>query len=261
MVSIVRMLIAIFALLTLASASVGLWVYNSHISPLKALATKPTLADVLDNVKSLKYTMEFKDTSWTVEVSNNPALRNGIIRVYDVTGGLVAEYEYNYTRTTLLWLVRVETNGNRTFLNPLEYYEAFATNVRFIQAEDGTIKAVEPFPGIAPLYSLTYIGNATLIDWAAFYNVRWGRSPPQWVQVSFVKVKVEGGEARGVEVLIQPQQTPLTAPFKWYNVGVHAMVASVSRIPIAWALTLTTLTPEGELLEIKIKVESIEVRS
>jgi hypothetical protein len=261
LVSLVRALIIVLFLLTLASATAGLWVYNSHISPLKALASKPSLADVLDGVESLIYTMEFGDSTWRVEVLNDVRARSGVIKVYGGGGDVIAEYRFNYTRTTLIWLVRVEANGSLTFLDPLEYYEAFATNIKFSQAPDGSIVAVEPFPGIAPLYALTYVGNATLIDWSTFYDPRRVASPPQWVQIAFSKVRVEGGEARGVEVLIQPQQTPLIAQFKWYNVGVYAKLASLSRIPVAWELTLLTQTPAGETLDIKVNVESVKLRS
>jgi len=260
LVSLVRALIATLLLLTLASATAGLWVYYSHVSPLRALASKPSLADVLDGVESLVYTMDFGNATWRVEIVNDGSVRSGLIRVYGDGGGILAEYRFNYTRSTLIWLARVEANGNLTFLNPLEYYEAFATNIKFHQAEDGSILGVEPFPGIAPLYALTYVGNATFIEWSAFYDPRRATSPPQWVNIIFSKVRVEGGEARGVEVFIEPQQTPLTANFKWYNVGVHAKLASLSRIPVAWELTLQTQTPTGDILYIRINVENVKLR-
>jgi hypothetical protein len=261
LVSLVRALIVVFALLTLVSATAGLWVYNSHISPLKALASKPSIADVLDLVESMRYTMEFDGEVWIVNIYNDPGRRSGVIEVYSAGYGQpIAVYEYNYTRTTLTWLT-VTREGNRTLLNPLDYNEAFATNLKFTQAEDGTVKSVEPFPGIAPLYALTYIGNATLVDWSTFYSIRRDRSPPQWVHIAFAKVRVEGGEARGVEVVIEPQPTPLTAYFKWYNVGVHAKVAAMSRIAVAWELTLTITKPTGEQLEVRIKLENLKLRT
>jgi hypothetical protein len=81
LVSLVRALMIVLFLLTLASATAGLWVYNSHISPLKALASKPSLADVLDGVESLIYTMEFGDSTWRVEVLNDVRARSGVIKV------------------------------------------------------------------------------------------------------------------------------------------------------------------------------------
>ncbi len=260
MVSLARVLIVVFALLTLVSAITGLWIYNSHISPLKALASKPSLSDVLDTIKIIKYTMEFKNITWLVEISSNAITRSGFIKVYDIEGRLIVEYRFNYTKTTILWLSRIEANGSSAILNPIEYMEAFATNIKFHQAEDGSIKDVEPFPGIAPLYALTYIGNATLIDWSTFYKVRVDRSPPQWVQIAFTKVRTEEGEARGVEISIQPQQTPFTTTFKWYHVGLHAKLASLSIIPVAWELTLVVVTPTGDILEINIRVESVKLR-
>lgn len=259
MVSLVRVLVVGLIVLTLLSATLGLWVYNSHISPLKALSSKPSIGDILDKLELLEYTMRFDNVTWRVVVENNPDLKSGSIKVYDVEGRLVEEYRFNYTRTLLLGLTRLEGSGNLTFLNPVDYLEAFSTNIKFNQTQEGSITGVKPFPGIAPVYALSYIGNATGIDWSSFYKPR-GQTP-QWVSIAFTKVNLEGREIRGVEVLVRQQYTGLSTTLKWYSVEVHARVAELNRVPVASELTLITPKPGGDTLVVTMKVEKIRLRS
>jgi len=257
-VSWLRVVVALLIVSTLASAIAGLWVYNSHISPLKALASKPALGDVLDRLELLDYTMDFDGTTWRVVIENSPSARNGTIKVYDVEGRLLAEYRFNYTKTLLLELASTVEGGNVTLLNPIEYLEAFATNIKFNQTAEGTITGVTVFPGIAPLYALTYIGNATLIDWSSFYKPR--GQHPQWVSILFTKVKLGSEEYRGVEVIIQQQQAILTAALKWYQVSVLAKLANVGGVAVASELTMVAPKPGGEALTVNIKVEEVRLR-
>lgn len=258
MVSLVRVLVGMLIVSTLLSATLGLWVYNSHIAPLKALGSKPSIGDILDKLELLEYTMGFDNVTWRVVVEVNPGSRSGSIKVYDLEGGLIEEYRFNYTRTLLLGLTRLEGSGNLTFLNPLDYLEAFSTNIKFNQTQEGTITGVKPFPGIAPVYALSYIGNATYIDWSSFYKPR--GQPPQWVSVAFTKVNLEGRSLRGVEVLITQQYTVLSTTLKWYSVEVHARVAELNSVPVASELTLVVPKPDGDTLVVTMKVEKVKLR-
>ncbi|MFN4046317.1 MAG: hypothetical protein ACK4H7_03140, partial [Acidilobaceae archaeon] len=132
MVSRIMLLIVSFFALTLVSAASGLWVFYSHIAPLKDLAGKHSLSEVLDKVESLKYTMAFGDQSFNVEVKVDPASKSGVI-IVELQDGSRREFQFNYTKHMITWLAERAENGSLTPLNPLEYYEAFATNVKFIE--------------------------------------------------------------------------------------------------------------------------------
>ena len=257
MVSRIMLLIVSFFALTLVSASAGLWVFNSHIAPLKDLAGKPSLSEVLDKVESLKYTMIFGNKSLNVEVKVDPASKSGVI-ILELQEGSRREFQFNYTKHAITWLAEKMENGSLAPLNPLEYYEAFATNINFIQTPEGTIIGVEAFPGIAPVYALTYIGNATYIDWSTLYNPR--AHTPAWVGYKYANVELSGSSIRGVELLIQPQSAQFMPAFKWYQIAVYAKLASIKGVPVAAELIIQTPTPQGGLETLTIKVEEIKIR-
>lgn len=257
MVSRIMLLIVSFFALTLVSASAGLWVFYSHIAPLRDLASKPSLMEVLDKVESLKYTMIFGNQSLNVEVKVDPTSKSGVITV-ELQDGSRREFHFNYTKRAITWLAERMENGSFTPLNPLEYYEAFATNVKFIETPEGTILGVEAFPGIAPVYALTYIGNATYIDWSTLYNPR--AQMPTWVRYGYTSVKLSESNIRGVELLIQSQPAYFTPAFKWYQVAVYAKLASIKGIPVAAELAIQIPLPQGGLETLTIEVKDVKVR-
>ncbi|MEM4770188.1 MAG: hypothetical protein QXL49_01155 [Acidilobaceae archaeon] len=257
MVSIIRIIVVSMFILTLLSAISGLWIYHSYISPLRGLAEKPSIGDILDKVTKISYTMTFNGEIYIVEVSNNPTVRSGFIRL-TYSNGSIVEYTFNYTKN--LVLIRIlKPQYNTTLLNPREYGEAFATNIRFIQDQGGNVIGVEPFPGIAPLYALHYIGNATLIDWESLYNPR-AQHRPQNIQYLFTTINLGGETYRGVEILIQPLYNILTQTLKWYSVEVHAKIANIRGIVTAGELTINIVL-RGEIKTIEIKLENIEFKS
>lgn len=249
MVSYLRVAVGAVILLTLLSAAAGLWVYRSHISPIVALAEKRSIGDVLDQIKYMKYTMDYDGKTYSVEVFNDPKNRRGeIVATFE---DKTIRYSYNYTSTLVFIYV------NSTVLSPGRYLGSFATNVDYVT--EGNIK-MEPFPGIAPIYALNFIGNATNINWGSFVSTR-GERVPQNVRLLFANVKTSEGEARGSEVYIEGYQlASVTEGLKWYTLNVRALLARVGPIAVAWELEIESSIATAQFY-LKIKLERLELAS
>lgn len=247
MVSRLKIAIGSTVLLTLLIAAAGLWVYHSHISPIAALAEGRSIGEVLDQIKYMRYTMEHEGKIYEVEVYNNPKERSGLVRA--LVDGRTLEYTYNYTNTVVIVYV------NSTALSPVRYLGAFATNIYYVAEE--SVK-MEPFPGIAPVYALNFLGNATNINWGSFVSAR-GERTPQNVRILFANIKTGEGEVRGSEILIEGYQLgSLTEGLKWYAISARALVAKVGPLAVAWDLEFSTTAP-GTSFSLRVKLEKIEL--
>lgn len=245
MVSRIAVLIAVAFTLTIISSAAGLWIFHSHISPLVGLAEKRSLGDALGKITYLRYELIINGEAYKVEIENEPGARRGVAHLIYPNGTRVS-YRYNYTST----LVFLRREGSNVTLNPLLYTEAFATSL-LIKADAGF---VEPFPGIAPIFALNYIGNATRLDWRALYDPK-AEVRPQHVLYEFQGVKVGREEHRGLLLQISAlYEGELSPALKWYAVNCVAKVARVGGLVIASEISLEfTLAGSPYLVEVKLE--------
>lgn len=253
-----RLIIPVMVALTLASAVSGLYIYASHISPLKALDRGEEFGEILDRLSALTYSMEWDGRTLTVRIANNPQERAGVIEVYE-GGDLLYVLEYSYESSRLTELRRVYPGGFVEDLDPLAMEEAFLTNMLFNETVEGQVTGLEAFPGIAPIYFLHYITRAINIDWSAFYSPRAAGAPLPLseVNVDFSKVRLGDSEIRGVSVSILPSPAFFT-PSKWGVAGVQAQVAVKEGLVVAVSMVIEY--PLGER-EVRISINVVELSS
>ncbi|MCS7106546.1 MAG: hypothetical protein NZ902_00290 [Acidilobaceae archaeon] len=243
MVSRIAVAIAVAFALTLISSGAGLWIFYSHMSPLMGLAEKRTMGQVLDSFTYLRYELVINGESYTVEVNNDPSARRGTATLVYPNGSRVS-FSYNYTST----LVFLRREGSNVTLNPLLYTEAFATSLVI----DTDLGRVEPFPGIAPLFAVNFLGNATRIDWRSLYDPR-AEVRPQNVVYDFETVKLGKEERRGVLLQIDALYSgEMQRALKWYSVSSLGKLANKEGLVVAGELTLEfTLAGTPYLVEIR----------
>ncbi|MEN2999355.1 MAG: hypothetical protein ABDH61_02120 [Acidilobaceae archaeon] len=243
MVSRIVVAIAIAFALTLVSSGAGLWIFYSHMSPLMGLAERRTIGEVLDSFTYLRYELVVNGESYSVEVSNEPSGRRGVATLIYPNGSRV-NYSYNYTST----LVFLKREGGNATLNPLFFTEAFATSL-LIDVELGS---VEPFPGIAPLFAVNYMGNATRVDWKSLYDPR-AQVRPQNIAYQFETVKLGGEEQRGILLQINALYAgEMQGALKWYTISSLAKLGRKWGVVVAAELAMEfTLAGQPYLVEVK----------
>ena len=197
-------------ILMLASAVVGVAIYYSYLEPFRVLAEIKQPGPVLDKVTYIEYRgNKIGGGDYLVKVTNDPTTRSGKAELY-VNGTLAYTFYYTYADYGLKSAYIEYPNNTRYEYQGglvVEAEAAFLTGLDFVMdTQNFTLVKFEPFPGVAPVYLLPFIGHTLEIDWKVLGSITGGgmgqASPLVDVQFGTVTVNYKGEEVDTIIIYI-----------------------------------------------------------
>ncbi|MCE4608458.1 MAG: hypothetical protein F7B61_05825 [Caldisphaeraceae archaeon] len=240
MVSKATVLMIVLFAATLVSSGIGLYTYSSYSKPLKTLSSNPSMFNLMNKVSYLKYTISSPKFGKMYVVVNNDIMgHNGTASLYNgTTNKLLEKIIYKYGSNGLVSMKEVV--GNATIPMNTTYYKAFYTS-EFIFTNPYTgAKTMLPFPGMAPILGVYYIGNLYNISWKDLSSGQPSRSSPYAsVNIGFVEASFNGKTYKAVAISIAPSTTAFSASAT-ISIRLSATIIYISGVPVASQMIIST---------------------
>ena len=226
---------------TVAVGAVGLTYYYGYRRTLLALARPLDPGNVLPRFSSLKYKVYVSPEGYTyyVDVSSFPSNNTVVIAFYNLSNDLVARVVAQYNTTNITYVVyegphfsEVFKGANLSGLLP----QMMTSMVNVTNPTTGTI-ALYAFPGLGPIYALSYFTSYYDISWSSLATGSGQPSPEATVLYSFAPVQLDGKTYRGIVLSISPQSSFLGISGAY---SVNAEVVQIDGIPVAAQLIIGT---------------------
>ncbi|MEM1873532.1 MAG: hypothetical protein QXS85_03850 [Acidilobaceae archaeon] len=249
-----RVLAAALALLLVASASVGVWVYLSHTAPARGLAGVSDYSDLLSRVSRLSYTLSYGGSEYRVQVECESSCLKGAIRVHGANGNQLYVIEFEYIGG-LFTARKVYANGTTLDLDPTVYTSGIIGNLVFKKNAEGAIVGVEVFPGLAPLLLPYHLGVVYNVDWSLVARLEGGGTLPS---TSLVETSVGGERYRGLSLVFLGHGV-YVGGYEWRAPTFELILVSLDGIPVA--STIVAVVPDpltGEAVEVRVTLESLK---
>lgn len=210
-----KLIIAALFILMVILGVTGVVLYYKSLAPLRDVKECTTVGDVLDRVKYLEYNItDQAGNFYLVKVYNDPATRSGTIEYYG-NNTLIAKASYTYgTRLESFSISYLDTNTsiNASGTNIYIFEDKFYTSLNMTYNETVGITGAEPFPGIAPIYMICYVGKANDINWDYYASIIKPRNYTLGVmdvQVSYAKTLFLGEETDALLVRLVRRGTAI----------------------------------------------------
>ena len=226
---------------TIAVGVVGLTYYYSYRKTLLALAKPLGPGYVFSRISSLKYEVYVSPwgVSYYVDVFDFPSNDTVVIELFNASNYLISKVVAQYNATNITYavyesshLTEVYKGANLSGLLP----ELMTSMYNVTNPVTGTV-ALYAFPGLGPLYALSYFTSYYDINWASLVTGSGQPSPEATVLYSFVPVQFDGKTYRGVLLSISPQSSFLGISGAY---SIDAEVVQIDGIPIATQLVIGT---------------------
>lgn len=226
---------------TIAVGVVGLTYYYSYRRTLLALAKPLGPGYVLSRFSSLKYKVYVspQGDTYYVDVFNFPSNDTVVIELFNASNYLVAKVLAQYNATNITYVVyesshltEVYKGANLSGLLP----ELMTSMYNVTNPVTGAV-TLYAFPGLGPLYALSYFTSYYDISWASLATGSGQPSPEATVLYSFVPVQFDGKTYRGILLSISPQSSFLGISGAY---SVNAEVVQIDGIPVATQLVIGT---------------------
>lgn len=230
--------IALFAA-TIIVGSIGIAFYYSYRSTLLTITAQRPLGLVLSKVSSLEYKMYVSPSGDTYYVTlKNYPNRTAYIVLTNSSGYELGFVEFGYNSTNITWIymnmggVKRNVSGSNmsSYITPLLTSATISYN-----PFTGTI-SLEAFPGLGPLYGLSYFSSYYNINWKDLLDGQPG-STDATVGYLFTPIVFNGKSYRGVEITITPQTSFLGTSGAY---SVSAGVINLDGVPVAAQITVGT---------------------
>ncbi len=238
-------IVSLFVIMVILGV-VGVFVYYQSLAPLRDVRDCGTIGDVLDRVSYLEYNITDKEGNYyLVKLNNDPSSHSGKIEYYK-NAKLVATAQYSYSnRLDSFSIHYVESNttinvsGNQAYV----FEDKFYTSLNITYNESQGITYAEPFPGVAPLYLVCYVGKATDINWSYYANIRKSRDFTYGimdVRVSSAKTLFMGEETNAVVVSLVRRGG---APNMWALPIYQFVLVDYNGLAVANSIVVDIATP------------------
>jgi len=242
----IKLLIAASFALMLVSAVVGVALYYNNLEPFRVLAKMDQPGPVLDKISYIEYRgNKAGGGEYLVKVYNDPAARSGYAELY-VDGELQYTFYYTYVDYGLESGYILYPNGSRVDYQGgliVQAESAFLTGLDFqMDMANMTLYKFEPFPGVAPVYLLPYLGKVLQIDWNALGSLTGGdptrASTIADIQFGTTTVEYKGQEVGALSIYIG--RGVVNPPVQWGYANYVATVVVDNGIVIAtqWSVEL-----------------------
>ena len=228
---------------TIAVGAVGLTYYYSYRRTLLALARPLDPGYVLAKFSSLRYKVYVspQGDTYYIDVLSFPANNTVVIELYNSTNYLLAKVVAQYNATNITYVIYESPHPNFT-----EVYKGANLSGLLPELMTSMYNVTNPvtgavtlyaFPGLGPLYALSYFTSYYDISWSSLATGSGQPSPEATVFYSFVPVQFDGKTYRGLLLSISPQSSFLGISGAY---SINAEVVQVDGIPIATQLVIGT---------------------
>ena len=232
-------------ILVIISASIGVAIYYSYLSPFRALAREGSLGGLMAHVTYLEYNATDQDgANYLVKLWNNPSGENGKAELYK-EGSLQYTLYYNYTANGLTGAKIVYPNGtvkDYTGAKVVAIEDYFLSSIEVeMNATSNAVLGFKPFPGIGPVYLPLFLKDRAQIDWSQLAHITRRPEPSRLmdVRIGSGSVKLLGGTLKGATVIITPRV--INPPNVWTKLSYTMFLAKYRGIVIVptWSVELT----------------------
>ncbi len=232
-------------ILVIVSASIGVAIYYSYLSPFRVLAKEQGLEGILSKITYLKYNATDQDgNNYLIELVNNPQEKSGRADLYE-NGKLLYTFYYNYTATGLTSAKIVYSNGSIRTFNGAEVVlveDYFFSSLQFsYNSQNKTVNLFKPFPGVAPVYLPIFLKDRAQVDWGQLSHITRRGEPSQIMEarIGSGSAKFMGKTVKGATILLTPRV--INPPNDWTRLTYSLFITKYNGIAVlpAWSVGLT----------------------